>query len=183
MEVFSLLQGSCCFMKASFNSDKVATLNPNIEQYSPLFILGSIRSFRGILGSNSQEDPSEPLSVYYYFSNQRFWIPPMEKQSGLINVGLWNNGMCRGHCFFQCPSCVQWRQTLQGRVLFLNGGSLGSGLKCVCGGLLGPWSCYNFRATNWLAFLILSFSKVSSKCLARSFFFFFKLGLLIQQER
>ena len=59
-------------MKASFNSDKVATLNPNIEQYSPLFILGSIRSFRGILGSNSREDPSEPLSVYYYFSNQRF---------------------------------------------------------------------------------------------------------------
>ena len=47
-------------MKGSFNSDKVATVNPNTEQYSPLFILGSIRSFRGILGSNLQEDPSEP---------------------------------------------------------------------------------------------------------------------------
>lgn len=31
-------------------------------------------------------------------------------------------------------------------------GSLGSGLQCVREGPLGPWSCYNFRAINWLAF-------------------------------
>lgn len=47
-------------MKGSFNSDDVAMVNPNTVQYSPRFIFGSICSFRRILGSNLQEDPSEP---------------------------------------------------------------------------------------------------------------------------
>lgn len=47
-------------MKGSFNSDKVAMVNPNTMQYSPLFILGSVCSFGRILGSTLQEDPSEP---------------------------------------------------------------------------------------------------------------------------
>ena len=50
MEICSLLQGSCCFMKGSFNSDDVAMVNPNTVQYSPRFIFGSICSFRRILG-------------------------------------------------------------------------------------------------------------------------------------
>lgn len=51
-------------MKGSFNSDKVAMVNPNTMQYSPLFILGSICSFGRILGSNLQEDPLRALSVF-----------------------------------------------------------------------------------------------------------------------
>lgn len=91
----------------------------------------------------------------------------MERQSGLRGGGLLNDGFSRGHCFFQCPTRLQQRQTLQGTA-FLSEESLGSSLKCVCGGPLGPWNYCNFRAVNWLAFWISARSKVFSKCLARA---------------
>lgn len=40
---------------------------------------------------------------------------------------------------FQCRGCLQERQAFWGTV-FLSGGPLDSGLKCVCGGPLSPWT-------------------------------------------
>lgn len=95
----------------------------------------------------------------------------MERQSGLIGGGLLNDGFSRGHCFFHYPTSVQHRQTLQGTV-FLSEESLGSSLKCVRGGLLGPWNYCNFRAV----------SRLFEFQLVPRFFQNAQLGLLMQQE-
>lgn len=68
MEIFSLLQQICCFMKMGFNVDKAAPVLTNTVQDSPLcFILVSLCSFGEITGSNLPEDPSEPHQCLLLF--------------------------------------------------------------------------------------------------------------------